>query len=74
MLSIGHALVGDGKYNPKRRAQLQKEWCPLLFLHAQRLELEGVPGVDGGEGAAVDVTVALTAELEAVLGGMRERE
>ena len=70
MLSIGHALVGDAKYNPKRRARNQAGWCPRLFLHALRLRLAGLePGH-----AAVDVTVPPPPELEAVLSGLREVE
>jgi hypothetical protein len=66
MLSIGHALVGDGKYNPTKRAQRQSKWCPRLFLHAQRLQFEGLPGSSssggsggGGGGANNEATTAV---------------
>ena len=64
MLSIGHALLGDAKYNPKRRAALQAAWCPRLFLHAYRLQLCDL------HGDPIDVSVALPTELQAVLDSM----
>jgi hypothetical protein len=70
-----------GRYNPARRSQRQSEWCDRLFLHAQRLQFEALPA--GGSGGSevggtgdetVDVSVALPAELQAVLKGMSEVE
>ena len=79
MLSIGHALVGDRKYNPTKRAQRQTKWCDRLFLHAQRLQFDALPALEGNDDSetstriseAVDVSVSLTPELQAVLQGMR---
>lgn len=78
MLSIGHALVGDRKYNPTKRAQRQSEWCDRLFLHAQRLQFDALPALDGNDDSetstrvneAVDVSVSLSPELQEVLQGM----
>ena len=71
------------RYNPARRSQRQSEWCDRLFLHAQRLQFEALPAAADGSGdsevgkagyEAVDVSVALPAELQAVLKGMSEVE
>ena len=63
MQSIGHPLVGDSKYNNQKQARKQAKWCQRLFLHASRLELQGIDG-------AVDVTVGLDAELQATLDSL----
>jgi 23S rRNA-/tRNA-specific pseudouridylate synthase len=65
MQSIGHPLVGDAKYNNRNRASKQGEWCERLFLHAHRIEFEGLDG-------AVDVTVALAPDLKKVFEDMRQ--
>ncbi len=33
-----HPLVGDTKYVGKKRAKLDREWCPRQFLHASSIE------------------------------------
>ena len=33
----GHPLVGDTMYVGKKRAKLDREWCPRQFLHAQKI-------------------------------------
>lgn len=37
MSAIHHPLVGDGLYVGKKRALLDREWCPRQFLHATQL-------------------------------------
>lgn len=34
---LGHPLVGDDYYLPKKRWKMDREWCPRLFLHARKL-------------------------------------
>lgn len=34
---LGHPIVSDDKYLGKRRLNLDLNWCPRLFLHAQEL-------------------------------------
>lgn len=38
--SIGHPVVSDLIYDPRRLLQFDLSWCPRLFLHASRLEFE----------------------------------
>ena len=56
-------MIHAGRYNSRRRAQRQAEWCERLFLHAKRLQL------DAGD-QAVDVSVTLPVELQSVLDRM----
>jgi 23S rRNA pseudouridine1911/1915/1917 synthase len=57
-----HPLVGDDKYVGKRRAKLDKMWCPRQFLHAARLEF-----VHPRTQKEVNFTADLTQDLEQVL-------
>lgn len=35
---LGHPLVGDTAYLPRRKAKLDPLWCPRQFLHATQIE------------------------------------
>ena len=37
---IGHAIATDAKYAPRRKVAQTVGWCPRLFLHAARLEID----------------------------------
>lgn len=71
-----------GRYNPTKRAQRQSKWCDRLFLHAQRLQFDALPAINGNDESetsprgdeAVDVSVPLPPELQEVLQGMSEVE
>lgn len=38
--SIGHPVVSDLIYEPRKLIKLDLTWCPRLFLHAKSIELE----------------------------------
>lgn len=63
---LGYPLVSDARYNATKRARRQEGWCPRLFLHAERLQLTSLEGVD------VDVRVPLAHDLAQVLSLMEE--
>ena len=62
---IGHFLVSDGRYAGEKRAKGHREWCPRLFLHAERITFS--PTASGPEVTAV---ASLPADLRAVLEGL----
>lgn len=41
--SIGHPVVSDLIYTPKKLLKFDLLWCPRLFLHASRIEFEMPP-------------------------------
>ncbi len=57
-----HPLVSDGKYTGKKRAKLDKVWCPRHFLHAEELNLTHPRSKD-----EVTFTAPLTLDLQKVL-------
>src|SRR3989338_7581133 len=36
--SIGHAVVSDSIYTPRKLLAFDLAWCPRLFLHAAQIE------------------------------------
>jgi 23S rRNA-/tRNA-specific pseudouridylate synthase len=60
--------VADAKYNSTKRARRQTLWCPRLFLHAARLQLDDM------DGQALDVSAPLPSDLASVLDCMTDVE
>ncbi len=60
--SIGHPVVSDRLYAPRKLLAFDLSWCPRLFLHAQLLEFKHPK-----TSKAVKFTSPLPKELEEVL-------
>jgi len=59
---IGHPLVGDTAYLPRRKAHLDPLWCPRQFLHASQIEF-----THPVSGAPLTFTSPLPEDLQAAL-------
>lgn len=59
---LGHPLVADKKYGGRKKALLDRHWCPRLFLHAFFLKFNHPVS-----GKKVAFTIPLPADLKKVL-------
>ena len=66
---LGHPLVGDVAYLPRRKAVLDPLWCPRQFLHAAQIEL-----VHPLTGAALRFEAPLPEDLQVALTWLSSQE
>lgn len=59
---LGNSLVGDMAYTGKKRAKVDRLWCPRQFLHAAKLEL-----IHPRTGQVLMVEADLTPDLQEVI-------
>ena len=59
---LGHPLVGDTTYLPRRKARLDPIWCPRQFLHAATISL-----THPASGQPMTFSAPLPADLAATL-------
>ncbi len=67
MAHIKHPIVGDTTYLGKKRAALDVNWCPRLFLHAQKLVF-----MHPRSGKEMTVTAELWPDLQTALEYLKQ--